>query len=326
MAALYILTRCTTSLVVPSTGLCSRPPLRSVGVSTPRLRLQMVAEDDDWEEIDGEDTVESWDAQMAAMKEWETTKDVADPVAPASSKNDPDDVASALADVGAAMIELGRTVEALAATLNVANPPPSSTASPTPPPVASQEQDRVLLSPDELLATVPAAVASLLDGRMVRSTAATAPAPAPTPATPPPSSPPKAAAAGFMGTAAESDEDASWFRQDGEAEAPSELRFDDDGDCLVDMPDWRETRARQLGKPAPPPPKAVAPRLSEGVAAAAAAAAAKMTKELAAKAAAKAAASPARVEEAEWDGSADEGAYFDYDVDDDLPDWRESRK
>ena len=306
----------------------------------------MVSEDDDWEEVDGEDTVESWDAQMAAMQQWANKKDEPEPVAPAASSNDPDDVASALADVGAAMVALGRTVEVLAATLNVAGPPsPPSAASPPPPPAASQEQARTLLSPDELLATVPAAVATLLEGRMVKSSATAAP---------PPSPPPKAAASGFMGTAAESDEDASWFRQEveddeagalsewasaegvtapralypGEQSLDSSAWFDDDGDCLVDMPDWRETRARQLGKPAPLPPKVAAPRLSEGVAAAAAAAAAKMAVELAAKAAAKAAAA-ARPEAAgreEWDGSADESAYFDYDIDDDLPDWRESRK
>ena len=27
-----------------------------------------------------------------------------------------------------------------------------------------------------------------------------------------------------------------------------------------------------------------------------------------------------------WDGQADESAYFDYDIDDDLPDWRDARK
>ena len=313
MAALsLLLTRCTTGLVVPSTGLCSRPPL-----AAPLLRLQMVSDDDDWDEVDGEDTSESWDAQMEAMKEWESMKDTTpDPVAPAASESDPDDVASALADVGAAMVQLGRTVEALAATLNGAGPPPAASPAPS---AAPQELDRVLLSSDELLSTVPAAVASLLSGRMVKSTAAPPPSP-------PPSPPPKAAAAGFMGTAAESNEDAAWFRQDGEKSIDPSALFDDDGDCLVDMPDWRSERAEKLGKPAPPQPKATAPRgLSEGVAAAAAAAAAEMTKtEAAKKAASKALAEQEGTKE--WDGTADEGAYFDYDIDDDLPDWRESRK
>ena len=319
MAALsLLLTRCTTGLVVPSTGLCSRPPLHGSTLTAPRLRLQMVSEDDDWDEVDGEDTSESWDAQMAAMKEWESMKDITpDPAATAASGSDPDDVASALADVGAAMVQLGRTVEALAATLNGAGAAPA--ASPASSAAAPQEQDRVLLSPDELLSTVPAAVASLLGGRMVKSTAAPPPSP-------PPSPPPKAAAAGFMGTAAESDEDAAWFRQDGEKSIDPAALFDDDGDCLVDMPDWRSERAEKLGKPAPPQPKATAPRgLSEGVAAAAAAAAAEMAKtEAAKKAASKALAEQEGTKE--WDGTADEGAYFDYDVDDDLPDWRESRK
>ena len=129
-----------------------------------------------------------------------------------------------------------------------------------------------------------------------------------------------------MGTAAESDEDAAWFRMEGEKSIDPSALFDDDGDCLVDMPDWRSVRAEKLGKPAPPEPTATAPRgLSEGVAAAAAAAAAEMAKSEAAKKARM-----ARLAEQEgtkeWDGTADEGAYFDYDIDDDLPDWRESRK
>ena len=319
MAALsLLLTRCTTGLVVPSMSLCSRPPLHGSTLTAPRLRLQMVSEDDDWDEVDGEDTSESWDAQMAAMKEWESMKDTTpDPVATAASGSDPDDVASALADVGTAMVQLGRTVEALAATLNGAGAAPAASAASAA--AAPQEQNRVLLSPDELLSTVPAAVASLLGGRMVKSTAARPPSP-------PPSPPPKAAAAGFMGTAAESDEDAAWFRQDGEKSIDPAALFDDDGDCLVDMPDWRSERAEKLGKPAPPQPKATAPRgLSEGVAAAAAAAAAEMAKtEAAKKVASKALAEQEGTKE--WDGTADEGAYFDYDVDDDLPDWRESRK
>ena len=346
MALSLLLTR-TTGLVVPSTGLFSRPAL-----TAPLSRLQMVSDAQEWEELDGGDTSESWEEQMAAMREWEeATKDTTpDPVAPAASESDPDDVASALADVGAAMVQLGRSVEVLAATLNGASPPPA--ASPASP-AASQEQERVLLSSDELLSTVPAAVASLLEGRMVKSTSApspsppssppppsapppsppppsapppSAPPPSAPPPSPPPSAPPKAAAAGFMGTAAESNEDAAWFRQEGEGPTElSALMFDDEGDCLVDMPDWRSVRAEKLGKPAPPEPTATAPRgLSEGVAAAAAAAAAEMAKSEAAKKARL-----ARLAEQEgtkeWDGTADEGAYFDYDIDDDLPDWRESR-
>ena len=155
-------------------------------------------------------------------------------------------------------------------------------------------------------------------------------------------SPPSPPATGFE----KNDEDAGWFkqgRQDDEPEwlnkdevpAPRELYsgetsldpsawFDDDGDCLVDMPDWREARAQRLGQPAPAPPKPAKPRLSEGVAEAAAAAAAKMAKEQAAKAA-RAKAREAAGAEA-WDGQADESAYFDYDIDDDLPDWRDARK
>ena len=331
MALSLLLTR-TTGLVVPSTGLCSRPAL-----TAPLARMQMVSDEEEWEELDGGDTSESWEEQMAAMREWEATKDsTPDPAAPAASESDPDDVASALADVGAAMVQLGRSVEVLAARLNGASPPPA--ASPASP-AASQEQGRVLLSSDELLSTVPAAVASLLEGRMVKSTSAPPPSPPPSPPPPsppppsppppsaPPSAPPKAAAAGFMGSAAESNEDAAWFREEGEG--PSELTalmFDDDGDCLADMPDWRSVRAQKLGKPPPPEPTATAPRgLSEGVAAAAAAAAAEMAKAEAARNARL-----ARLAEQEgtkeWDGTADEGAYFDYDIDDDLPDWRESRK
>ena len=164
MALSLLLTR-TTGLVVPSTGLCSRPAL-----TAPLARMQMVSDEEEWEELDGGDTSESWEEQMAAMREWEATKDsTPDPVAPAASESDPDDVASALADVGAAMVQLGRSVEVLAARLNGASPPPA--ASPASP-EASQEQERVLLSSDELLSTVPAAVASLLEGRMVKSTSA----------------------------------------------------------------------------------------------------------------------------------------------------------
>ena len=120
MALSLLLTR-TTGLVVPSTGLCSRPAL-----TAPLARMQMVSDEEEWEELDGGDTSESWEEQMAAMREWEATKDsTPDPVAPAASESDPDDVASALADVGAAMVQLGRSVEVLAARLNGASPPPA---------------------------------------------------------------------------------------------------------------------------------------------------------------------------------------------------------
>ena len=218
--------------------------------------------------------------------------------------------------------------------------------------------DGGLLSPAQLRASVPGPVVSLLD-RIGSS-----------PAAPAPPRPPS----DFVNT----EEDAQWFRKEGEGELPEWLKdsgapprqlypgeteldasawFDDEGDCLVDMPDWRQARAAKEGRqaPQPAPDAAVATRSPEATAAATAAAFAAFEAEAAAKAA-KAREAREASDVAEWDGQADETAYFDYDVrrrlkmaaavwpiashsptrpphpvasaqvDDDLPDWREARR
>lgn len=193
--------------------------------------------------------------------------------------------------------------------------------------------DGGLLSPAELSASVPGAVASLLN--RIGSPQA-APAPSATRDTP----------TDFVDT----EEDAKWFREKGEEDElpkwligsgapppralyPGETSldpaawFDDDGECLADMPDWRSVRAAKEGRTAPPAPEPTTATLSpEATAAATAAAYAAFEAAAEAKAAKAREARLASDDAEEWDGQADETAYFDYDIDDDLPDWREARR
>lgn len=254
--------------------------------------------------------------------------------------------ADALAEVASALIVLGEKLQKYSATLQdgddavapppPASPPPAPPPRPSPPPAAPSPS--VLMTPGELAAA-----------RQKQQAYAAA-----------------HQAGGLM-----DESDAQWFQEgqanDDDDELPDfitaqppprklypgetylepEAFWDDNGDCLVDMPDWREARKQKQAASTPaaaaPPPAVVeqtpspAPTLDEAArteafnagreAAEALKAAARAEAE--AEAAAQAAAAATKREKEpvpDWDGTVDEDAYFDDDPDEEIVDWRLARK